>query len=553
MPVKVNPNFLLTFSKVSLVKEVIKESLIECLNLEPLNPKELGSEWENIIFDTPATTSDLDQNSSQDIQLLDKVIAEYQPKGIVNQIQDERIVIKKDLLQKALIEKQSILAKAKDLLQKIDTTKQQPSKKIQLPKIEAQDYYQLASLHAVLQLDRNIAIFTQKIFTLKENSKTKFLFLSLSPQHQEKFLQKLEKAGIVFEKVKWNKDIIDWENTSGLLGFQGIMQGLGTINNKEADPTPVVAIFFMIFFAFSFADAVYGLIVALITGYFYFFGKLKSSLKGMFGLFFFSGVATFLFGVLNKSWLGDLFTNPSSPTYSGGINSLLENFQLLDILNPQNPAPINQFLLGVNLSPIIFMMGLSVLIGFAHVITAYIYTIINSAKQNHKTKTAEGINWILFVFSLLAVVFTSQTNPSLLALVSLPLVISTLGLFVFNTSKNIFGKIVAGLGKVYGLISLLSDTISYTRLLAAGLAGTIIANVVNILAGLSFESGGLGFVFGIVILVVGHIFNLVISIFSAYINSLRLHYVEFAPKFYQGLGKKFSPVEIDYKYLKISD
>ena len=90
-------------------------------------------------------------------------------------------------------------------------------------------------------------------------------------------------------------------------------------------------------------------------------------------------------------------------------------------------------------------------------------------------------------------------------------------------------------------------------MLAAGLAGTIIANVVNILAGLSFESGGLGFIFGIVILVVGHIFNLVISIFSAYINSLRLHYVEFAPKFYQGLGKKFSPVEIDYKYLKISD
>lgn len=101
-----------------------------------------------------------------------------------------------------------------------------------------------------------------------------------------------------------------------------------------------------------------------------------------------------------------------------------------------------------------------------------------------------------------------------------------------------------GLTHLHSLVGFLADIFSYTRLIAISLTGALIANIINLLAHLVYDTNPsfLGSILFIVVLLVGHTFNLVISLFGAYTNSLRLHYVEFLPKFYKGKGRRFNTV-----------
>jgi len=113
--------------------------------------------------------------------------------------------------------------------------------------------------------------------------------------------------------------------------------------------------------------------------------------------------------------------------------------------------------------------------------------------------------------------------------------------------KKGFGKIVGGLGSLYNITSYLSDILSYARLLALGLATGIIANVMNTLSKL-FGTGVFGIVMMIIILIVGHVFNLVINILGTFVHTARLQYVEYFGKFYDGGGQLFAPFRIKTKF-----
>jgi len=131
----------------------------------------------------------------------------------------------------------------------------------------------------------------------------------------------------------------------------------------------------------------------------------------------------------------------------------------------------------------------------------------------------------------------------------------TIGLFIFNKGKNLLAKISNGLGSLYGLISFGSDVLSFTRLVAVGLTSGIIANVINQIGWLLYQAFGnqiLGTIFLIIFLVCGHLFNLVIALFGAYINPLRLNYVEFYPKFFKGTAQQIQPLQKNTFYLKLN-
>ena len=118
--------------------------------------------------------------------------------------------------------------------------------------------------------------------------------------------------------------------------------------------------------------------------------------------------------------------------------------------------------------------------------------------------------------------------------------------------KGIFGKLFGGIASFYDLISFMGDVLSYSRLLAMGLATGVIATIVNQLG----SSGGFTIVgvlsFGL-IFVIGHSFNFAINALGAYVHSSRLQYIEFFNKFFEGGGVAFSPLLEDTRYIKIKE
>ena len=110
-------------------------------------------------------------------------------------------------------------------------------------------------------------------------------------------------------------------------------------------------------------------------------------------------------------------------------------------------------------------------------------------------------------------------------------------------------RILGGIISLYDITSYISDALSYSRLMALGIATGVIANVINMLG--SMAGGGIfGFFIFVVVSILGHATNFGINILGAYVHTNRLQYVEFFSKFYDGGGKKFTPFGMHTKYIK---
>jgi len=117
--------------------------------------------------------------------------------------------------------------------------------------------------------------------------------------------------------------------------------------------------------------------------------------------------------------------------------------------------------------------------------------------------------------------------------------------------KLLVQKAFMGILSLYRTTSFLGDTLSYSRLLALMMTTSIIGMVINLIAGLTAGIPYVGYIVMAAILVGGHIFNLVISVLSAFIHSARLQLVEFFSKFYTGSGREFKPMGYETKYVII--
>ena len=122
-----------------------------------------------------------------------------------------------------------------------------------------------------------------------------------------------------------------------------------------------------------------------------------------------------------------------------------------------------------------------------------------------------------------------------------------------RAKKNKWGlRIALGAYDLYNITGWLSDALSYSRLLALGLATGVIASVFNQMG--SMLGGGIvGAVIFIIVFLIGHTFNLAINLLGAYVHTCRLQYVEFFGKFYEGGGKAFHPFRSNTKYVDIKE
>lgn len=119
-----------------------------------------------------------------------------------------------------------------------------------------------------------------------------------------------------------------------------------------------------------------------------------------------------------------------------------------------------------------------------------------------------------------------------------------------RSSKNPGLRIALGAYDLYNITGWLSDVLSYSRLLALGLATGVIASVINQMIGM-FPNNILGIILFVVFFVVGHTLNLAINLLGAYVHTNRLQFVEFFGKFYEGGSRPFRPFHSDTKYVDV--
>lgn len=161
--------------------------------------------------------------------------------------------------------------------------------------------------------------------------------------------------------------------------------------------------------------------------------------------------------------------------------------------------------------------------------------------------------WYLLLIGLVLFAASGSVAAVLATVGKWMAIVGAVGILVTGgRNKKGFGKITGGLGSLYGITGYLSDVLSYSRLLALGLATGVVAKVINILGSLA-GSGIVGLIVFIAVFLFGTVFNLAINALGAYVHSCRLQYVEFFGKFYTGGGRGFAPFDRKTKFVKIID
>jgi vacuolar-type H+-ATPase subunit I/STV1 len=426
--------------------------------------------------------------------------------------------------------------------------------------LTSQTQHNLCCLHAYLEIQMKVQETRMREFKVATDGKAKFLMVAIPKSNKAEFEKYIVEHQMTAEETSWPYDIIKWDQSVSIKPFKNVAQAVGTIDEKESDPSNLLSIFYMVFFAFCLGDAFYGAVVSLFTGYFLFFAPLKKQFEQMFRLFFQAGIVTIFYGILTNSYAGDFFGSSFFINFTGitGINAFFQNFQLINVISI---SPATGFIPPVNraigdLSPIVAMMVIALFLGFLNSLAAYLLRISSALKARNYKVALAGTSWIVFLSSLIFTIIALNIGGDLTAPAFVGLGIGLLLTLFFNEATNFTGKILAFLfGKygLYGLVQLGADLVSFTRIIAIGLTGGVIAAIVNLIAGMLYDGFGpvFGLIAAVILLIVGHTFNFVLSLFGAYINPLRLTYVEFLPKFFEGRGIEFKPVNSELSKAKI--
>lgn len=332
------------------------------------------------------------------------------------------------------------------------------------------------------------------------------------------------------------------DNPALIEPFQMVTNIYGAPAYHEMDPTPWLAPFFAVFFGTALGDAGYGLLLAM----FFMVGlrkwnKLTWAGKRMNRLMIIIGLTSIGMGVVTGSFFGDLTKYLPFPA----LDALRTRLTLVDPM--ANP-------LG--------MMIVALAMGVVQVYTGVIAKFVAVARTGAwKDAVLDQGMWLLYLggFILMGLASFGILPRSLAPTFKYIGFAGVLGILLFagRANRNPFARIGTGLYALYGTIGYIADVLSYSRLLALGLAGAVIGVVVN---QLGFMAGGLkvgglplGIIFVLAILAIGHLFNLAISAFGAFIHCARLQFVEFFSKFYEGGGRYLNPFQWKGKYTLIRE
>jgi|GEM_PF-1928226 len=292
--------------------------------------------------------------------------------------------------------------------------------------------------------------------------------------------------------------------------FHNITNMYGVPGKRDIDPNPWVAIFYFIFFGMMIGDIGYAVVLAAAVSAFIYFKKPSAGTKNFLMLFGICSVSAIVWGFIFGSVFGFTIGTQVVDPLKGAIYVLLLalGFGLI------------QMSVGVTLN-------LYVQIKNKHFIRAILKCV---------PRVILFVGLILFLPKLALNVFN-------LPAVELFNSINKIGMYI-----TIAGAVSTAITNPYSLINYFNDVISYVRLFALALVGTVIATIGNTMGAMLFNVGVAGYIFGVLIAVAFHVFNLGLGLLSAYIHGARLQFIEFFSKFYEGNGFEFRPLGTDLKY-----
>lgn len=340
----------------------------------------------------------------------------------------------------------------------------------------------------------------------------------------EKSISNVSKSVYVSTRAPFENEQVPTalKNAKIIQPFEAVTDLYSTPAYGGFDPNWIMAPFFWIFFGMMFGDAGYGVIISI--GAFIFLKMKKPQgemLPKLLWIAVFCGIATIIWGSITGGWFA------------------IDNIPYKPLLSPMNdPIPV---------------LLISYALGIVHLFVGYFVGAYLAAKDGDWVGAIfDNLMWVvLFVGLLLWLVGSFIGIPG-----SIGMYISIGGAVALvatqgRAKKSIFGKVLSGVGSLYDVTGFLSDVLSYSRLFALGLSGSVIGLVVNMLVGMAVSRWYL-IPFAIIIAIGGHTFNIALNILGSFVHSARLQYIELYGKFYDGGGVPFKPFKVQPKYIKLT-
>lgn len=303
--------------------------------------------------------------------------------------------------------------------------------------------------------------------------------------------------------------------------LESVVEMYSLPNYRETDPTFVISLFYICFFGMMLSDAAYGVILTIATFIALKFFNLEKGMRSFIKLFFYCGISTIFWGAIYGGWFGD------APAKFLGM-------KITPLIDPA--------------SDIMLVLGIAVVMGVIHIFMGLGIKAYNLIKNGQILDAVyDVLLWYIALIGLgLWIAGVGAPVGKIMAIVGIVGLLFTQG----RDADTIAGKIGSGIYGVYGITSYVGDVVSYSRLLALGLATGFIGNAFNLMITL-IPAGPLRWIFGTILFIGGHLFNLGINALGAYVHSSRLQYLEFFNKFYEGGGRPFRPLKSESKFINV--
>jgi len=378
--------------------------------------------------------------------------------------------------------------------------------------------------------------FSQVILSGEKKVENKLILLKgWLPVEQEAALNKfLDKECLYYDAALPTPEDnvpIQLKNTAFTKLFEPITKMFSLPNYTELDPTPFLAPFFMLFFGLCMGDGGYGILIFLASWYFK--KRVSDDKKSLCQLGQYLGIMTIVVGILTGSFFGIAF---DSVTW-GWLAGVKEYF-------------VTQKNYGAMFGGYHPLMVFAIVIGVVQILFGMCLSAAKVTKQHGFAYAKSIIAWVVLIIT--AVVYFGMDKLG----VVIPefvnyffyFIFAVAGCFIylFNTpGKNIIVNIATGLWNTYNMATgLLGDSLSYIRLFALGLTGSILGGVFNNVAFDLTASLPIvpRFLLALFILLFGHIINFGLCMISAFVHPLRLTFVEFYKNAeFEGGGKAYKP------------
>ena len=298
------------------------------------------------------------------------------------------------------------------------------------------------------------------------------------------------------------------------------------------DPNPLMAPFFILFYGIMMADMGYGLLMLLAGLVALKKIRPQGGMLHLSQLLVWGGISTFIMGALTGGFFSD------AP------------YQLVHMFNPDStweglPALFSP------LNDTILILGGSIALGFIHLNTGLVISFVQKVKNGDLLGGLlyEAAIWVIFIGAGVMVLGSMVLGIDTVKTIGLVLLcIGVVVLFYGGTrGKKGLGKVTSIFGTLYNeLTGWFGDLLSYSRIMALMLAGSVIGQVFNTIAAM-FNN----IILFIIIFIIGHALNFGLNLLGCYVHDLRLQCLEYFGKFYVDGGKPFKPLKVNSKYVEV--